>query len=198
MADIQKTDDITAVVVPAKVLAEIMGIGDKQVRNLANEGILVRNSHGRYLLMKSLKNYILNLKIARAGEKVISDFDNTGLDLDTEKARHEHLKSKVTEIKLQLIKGQVHKSEDVEAVITNMFTKFRSKMTAMPYKLAPKLYGKEKTEISGILKTEINFALQELADYNPSDYYSEEYIDISEDNLLDIPVPGMDGDVDES
>lgn len=180
----QKIDDISAVTVSSKVLAEIAGIGERQARNLADEGIFVRNSHGRYLLMKSLKNYILNLKIAKTGEKVISDFSKGELDLDNEKAKHEHLKSMITEIRLQLIKGQVHKSEDVGAVITNMFTKFRSKMLAVPYKLAPKLEGKSRNETADILKEEINFALAELADYKPSDYYPPEYIDINEDSLF--------------
>lgn len=182
--DTRKIDDISAVTVSSKVLAEIAGMGERQVRNLADEGIFVRNSHGRYLLMKSLKNYILNLKIAKAGEKVTSDFGKGELDLDNEKAKHEHLKSMITEIKLQLIRGQVHKSEDVGAVITNMFTKFRSKMMAVPYKLAPKLEGKTRNEIADILKEEINFALAELADYKPSDYYPPEYIDINEDSLF--------------
>ena len=182
--DTRKIDDISAVTVSSKVLAEIAGMGERQVRNLADEGIFVRNSHGRYLLMKSLKNYILNLKIAKAGEKVTSDFGKGELDLDNEKAKHEHLKSMITEIRLQLIKGQVHKSEDVGAVITNMFTKFRSKMMAVPYKLAPKLEGKSRNETADILKEEINFALAELADYKPSDYYPPEYIDINEDSLF--------------
>lgn len=182
--DTRKIDDISAVTVSSRVLEEIAGIGDRQVRNLADEGIFVRNSHGRYLLMKSLKNYILNLKVAKAGEKVASDFEKGELDLEHEKAHHEHLKAMITEIRLQLIKGQVHKSEDVGAVITNMFTKFRSKMMAVPYKLAPKLEGKNRTEAADILKEEINFALAELADYNPSDYYPPEYIDTSEDSLF--------------
>lgn len=58
MADSAKVTDVSAVTVSAKVLANIIGVGDRQVRNLADEGILVRNSHGRYLLEKSVKNYI--------------------------------------------------------------------------------------------------------------------------------------------
>jgi len=190
VADTKKIDDISMVTVSSKVMEEITGVGDRHVRNLAEEGILVRNSHGKYLLLKSVKNYILNLKIAKSGDKITSDFAEEGLDWDNEKAKHEHLKAMVTEIKLQLIRGQVHKSEDVAAVITNMFTKFRSKMRAMPYKLAPKLEGKNKSEISGILKEEIDSALEELADYKPSDYYPEEYINTDEDGLLNMVQPG--------
>ena len=137
MADSAKVTDVSAVTVSAKVLANIIGVGDRQVRNLADEGILVRNSHGRYLLEKSVKNYIMNLKISKVGETVTSDFEDGELDLKQEQARHEHIKSMISEIKLQLIKGQVHKSYDVANVITDMFTKFRSKILAIPAEIAP-------------------------------------------------------------
>ena len=91
MADSAKVTDVSAVTVSAKVLANIIGVGDRQVRNLADEGILVRNSHGRYLLEKSVKNYIMNLKISKVGEKVTSDFEDGELDLKQEQARHEHI-----------------------------------------------------------------------------------------------------------
>ena len=185
MADTQKVDDISAVTVSAKVLSELIGVGDRQIRNLADEGILVRNSHGRYLLMKSIKNYILNLKISKAGEKITSDFENNELDLDAEKAKHEHVKLMISEIQLQLIKGKVHKSEDVGSVITDMFTKFRSKMTAFPSKVAPKIEMKNKVFIQEALKAEVESALNELADYNPADYYPDEFINIKENDLLE-------------
>ncbi len=184
MADSTKVTDVSAVTVSAKVLANIIGVGDRQVRNLADEGILVRNSHGRYLLEKSVKNYIMNIKISKVGETVTSDFEDGELDLKQEQARHEHIKSMISEIKLQLIKGQVHKSYDVANVITDMFTKFRSKILAIPAEIAPSVEGKSKSEIMEILRDELENALNELADYNPSDYYPDEYIELSEDDLF--------------
>ena len=67
--DTKKIDDISTVTVSSKVLAEIISVGDRQIRNLANEGILVRNTHGRYLLMKSLKIISLTLKLPRQEKK---------------------------------------------------------------------------------------------------------------------------------
>ena len=46
-ADTSKIDDISMVTVSSRVMGEIIGVGDRQVRNLAEEGVLVRNSHGR-------------------------------------------------------------------------------------------------------------------------------------------------------
>lgn len=185
MADSSKIEDISMVTVSAKVLGELIGVGDRQIRNLAEEGILVRNSHGKYILTRSIKNYITNLKIAKAGQNVASDFDDGILDLNTEKAKNEHYKAMISEIRVQLMKNEVHKSQDVGAVITDMFTKFRSKMMAMPPSLAPKLEHKKKEEIQELLGEKVNEALNELADYNPADYYADEYVELSEDEFGD-------------
>ena len=182
MAETRNVDGMDTITVSAKVLGEICGIGDRQIRNLAEEGIMCKNSHGKYLLLKSVKNYIITLKVAKAGQNVESDLDQE-LDLDTEKAKHEHVKLQIAEIKLAMIQGKAHKSEDVERVITDMFEKFRSKLQAMPAKLAKKLEGKDRIDIQNILQSDINSALEELAAYNPAIYYSDEYIDIGEDEI---------------
>ena len=167
-----------------KVIGELIGVGDSMVRHLADEGIIKRNSHGRYLLLESVKNYILTLKVSKAGESIKTDFDKDSLDLNHEKAVNEHWKSLITEIKLQLIKGQVHKSEDVERVMSDMFLNFKNKMLALPHKLAIKLENRERQEIQERLREEIASALSELADYTPEAFYSDEHIDIEDDVVL--------------
>lgn len=185
--DDYKVTDITSICVSSKALGELLSVGDRQIRNLAEQGILKRNSHGKYLLAESVKNYILTLKLSKSTDgKINTDYDDETIDLDLEKAKHERIKMQITEIKLQLVKGMVHKSEDVERVITNMFVNFRSKMLALPAKLAPRLEEKKKTDIQEILKLEVTDALNELADYNPAMYYSNEHIDIEDDDVFGI------------
>lgn len=185
MAETRNVDSMDTITVSAKVLGEICGIGDRQIRNLAEEGIMCKNSHGKYLLLKSVKNYIITLKVAKAGQNIESDLEQV-LDLDTEKAKHEHVKRQIDEIKLAMIQGKAHKSEDVERVITDMFEKFRSKLQAMPAKLAKKLEGKDRIEIQNALQCDVNGALEELAAYNPADYYSDEYVDIGEEDITSL------------
>ena len=182
MAETRNSEDLSAVTVSATVLGQILGVGDRMVRHLAEEGVLQRNSHGKYILLSSVKNYILTLKVSKAGEHIDAPLSDD-LDLDTEKAIHEHVKRQMSELKLQLIKGQLHKSEDVERVITDMLSRFKSKVEAMPAKLAKKLEGKRRTDIQDILQGEIVAALDELSAYNPADYYADEFIDL-EDNYL--------------
>ena len=127
----------------------------------------------------------MTLKVSKAGQDVKGDLDET-MELDNEKAIHEHIKRQITELKLQVLQGKLHKSEDVERVITDMFAKFKSKMEAMPSKMARKLENKSKIDIQKILLEEITSALEELSSYNPSDYYSDEYLEISDDYIYSL------------
>lgn len=187
-------EELNDILVNSKVLEALFGVKDRTIRYLADNGIVKRDSHGKYLLMDSAKSYITTLKIGNTA-KIRTDDKEEELDLYAERAIHEHTKRQITEIKLQLIKGQVHKSEDVEAVMTDMFITFREKMTAMPAKLARKLEGKDKLEIQKILRKEINSALNELADYNPADFYSDEHIEVSNETIsaLGVEANGREG-----
>lgn len=174
------TEDFEEILVSSKTLEALFGVKDRTIRDLADKGIIKRDSHGKYLFWNSAKSYIMALKVANAGKgNAKTEDDESEIDLEMEKAQHERLKRQITEIKLQLIKGQVHKAEDVEAVMTDMFVRFKSKMTSLPSKLAKKLEGKSRTEIQRILKKEIDNALVELASYNAADFYSDEHIEIS-------------------
>lgn len=63
--------DMSAITVSAKTLGEVLGIGDRMVRHLADEGILAKNSHGKYLFMKSVKN--LTKGVVYDGSKMLDD-----------------------------------------------------------------------------------------------------------------------------
>lgn len=194
MAEKKQVEDLQDITVSAKVIGEVCGIGDRMVRRYADEGVFKRNAHGRYELFQSVKNYITTLKVTKIGESgVMAEIGSERFDLNTEKAIHEHVRTMIAEIKLQLIKGQVHKSEDVERVITDMFAKFRSKIQSLPAKLAPRLEQKKKGEIQGVLKLELAGALEELAEYNPTDYYSKDYIEIKDEELFSVIKEDEDG-----
>lgn len=187
MSDKRKIDDISDITVSAKVLGECLSVGDRMIRHLADEGLLKRDSHGKYLLLHSVKNYVLALKTSKAGERIDVNKGEV-LDLNQEKAANEHWKACINEIKLQLIQGQVHKSKDVGRVITDMLITFKEKVLSIPAKLAPKVEGKSKSEIQDMLKIELDNALEELSEYNPSDYYSDEHIEVDENIFLESDV----------
>lgn len=185
MADRLRKEDLSNVSVNASVLQELFGVGDRMIRYLVQQGIIEKEGRGKYPLMKNIKSYITTLKVENQG-KSVQTIGEDELDLGEEKAKHERVKRQITEIKLQLIKGQVHKSEDVEAVMTDMFVKFKSKIESLPSKLAKRLEGETRIAIQKVLQEELAGALEELSSYDPQDFYSDEHIDVSDDSLQEL------------
>lgn len=184
----KKEQEFNEILVSSKVLESLFSLKDRSIRDLADKGIVKRDSHGKYLLWESAKSYITFLKVINVGKNNRSSVteDGESIDLEEEKAQHERLKRQITEIKLQLIRGQTHKSEDVERVMTDMFARFKSKMAALPAKLARRLENKKRSDIQAILRKEIDSALIELAAYSPADFYSDEHIEIRNEDLENI------------
>lgn len=139
----------------------------------------MRVAKGRYALAESIKNYIIDLKVQNdvAGQEKQND-----LDLEKERALHENIKRQQAEIKLALMKGEVHKSQDVEKVMVDMLTSFRTRVLNIPSKVAPILVARQDAGlIQELIMKEIVEVLNELKSYNPEDFYGGEYIDYEED-----------------
>lgn len=180
MAETEKVDDIEQLTVSAKVLCKIIGVGDRRIRQLANEGILTKASSGRYKLQESIHNYILNLRVANDFNRAPELEDE--LDLKNEQALHERVKRHMSELKYALMKGHVHRAEDVEAVMTNMLTNFKTKLINLPSKLTPLLVDrKDKGYILDLLTEEFHEVLNELSEYSAKDFYGDEYIEVDDD-----------------
>jgi len=171
----KKIDDISAVTVSSKVFSEIMGVSDRRVRQLGEEGVLVRAAKGRYKLADSVRNYILTLKLANdSGNMPVEDDE---LDLEREKAKKERVNRLIAELKLAKMKGEVHSSKDVELVMTDMLSSFKSRLMNLPAKASPILTQRDTGYINDYLTSEVLNILTELSSYNPEDFHGDEYID---------------------
>ena len=184
VVDSYKTTDISAITVNSATLEKILQVSDRRIRQLAEENIIVRVSKGRYRLMESISNYILTLKVSmEAGNSQSVDGE---LNLDEEKAIHERVKRHISELKLKTMQGELHKSEDVERVMTDMLISIKSKLLSMPSKLAPMLVARNDIDfIKRTISAEVLEVLNELKDYNAKDFYDDEYVDVEEDDEED-------------
>lgn len=174
-----KVTDIDSLTVSAAVLGNIFGVTDRRIRQMAEEGIIVRAAKGRYNLVDSLKNYILSLKLAVDSND--SDNPDGELNFEEEKALHERVKRHISEMKLQTMKGELHKADDVRHVMTDMLSSFKTRMMNIPAKVAPVLEDRDAGCIKERLTSEVTEALNELKDYNPADFYSDEYVEGEDD-----------------
>lgn len=174
-----KVTDIDSLTVSAAVMGNIFGVTDRRIRQMAEEGIIVRAAKGRYNLVDSLKNYILSLKLAVDSND--SDNPDGELNFEEEKALHERVKRHISEMKLQTMKGELHKADDVRHVMTDMLSSFKTRMMNIPAKVAPVLEDRDAGYIKERLTSEVTEALNELKDYNPADFYSDEYVEGEDD-----------------
>lgn len=178
-ADSIKTTDISAITVNSAALEKIIGVSDRRIRQLAEENIIVRAAKGRYKLMESITNYILTLKVSI--EAAESDTSDGELDLDTEKAIHERVKRHISELKLKTMTGEVHKSEDVERVMTDMLVSIKTKLLSLPAKLAPILVSRNDIDyVREAIMREVLETLNELKEYNAKEFCSDIMKDESE------------------
>ncbi|MHC1747447.1 MAG: hypothetical protein AB9856_03545 [Cellulosilyticaceae bacterium] len=183
MAVAAKVESIDSLTVSASVLADLLGVTDRRVRQLAEEGIFIRVSKGRYNLPESIKTYINMLKME---QDIVNAGAADGLDLETERAIKTRVERKQAEIKLALMKGEVHKAAEVEQVMTDMLTSFRTRLLNVPAKLAPILVSRsEMGHIKNLITNEVIEVLNELKEYNPADFYANDYIEYDEDEVED-------------
>ncbi len=176
--DSTKITNIDSITVSASVLGELFGVTDRRIRQMAEEGIVTRAAKGRYKLVDSVKNYLLTLKLAAEGVDV--ELADGEINYDEEKGLHERVKRHISEIKLQIMKAEVHKSEDVERVMTDMLVAFKTRVMNIPSKMAPVLENRDVVFIKDRLSSEVLEVLNELKDYDPKAFYSEEYAEESE------------------
>lgn len=170
-----KVTDIDTLTVSAAVLGNIFGVTDRRIRQMAEEGIIVRAAKGRYRLVESLKNYILSLKLVADG--AFADNPDGELNIEEEKAIHERVKRHISELKLQTMKGELHKAKDVELVMSDMLSSFRTRILNIPSKVAPVLEDRDAGYIKERLTVEVNEVLNELKGYDAAAFYSDDYVE---------------------
>lgn len=175
-----KLTDVESLTVSAAVLGDIFGVSDRRIRQMAEEGIISRVAKGRYNFKESVKNYILSLKLA--ADASTSENPDGELDFNEEKALHERVKRHISELKLQTMKGELHKAEDVQKVMTDMLTAFKTRILNIPAKASPLLANRSEVGyIKDVLMKEVLEALNELKEYDPKMFYSDEYVDGPDD-----------------
>lgn len=153
-------------------LAECLGLSTRRIRQLFKEGVVIKSQRGKYDLKESVKRYINSL---REREKNQSDsLEKLKISKEAETLMHERLRKRKTELQVLQMEKKMHTSEDVEFFWNAMIMSAKSRLTAMPVKIAPALVGLEdRKEIQAILKREVSEVLSELANYDIDQFESD-------------------------
>lgn len=163
--------------VDSKTIAAIFGVDPRRVQQLAKEGIITATKDGhanRYDLLPTIQRYIRYLSDKANGRESISkkDADTEGRRLEAE-ADLKRSKADMAALQLKELEGKMHRSEDVEAVMTDLVFTIRSSLIALPGRLAVDVItAQTAAEASVIIRGEVYKILEELAGYK---YDPEEY-----------------------
>lgn len=143
-----------------KAVAAFLGLSERRIRQLKADGIIkeYKNGTGLYSLRDVTQMYIAFLK---------KGTDNDVVDYNSEKAKLIRAKRQNEELQLRSRQKELHEAADIERLLSTMIINFKSRLMAIPAKLAPLLATKtDKSEIFKIIKSATDEALKELSDYS--------------------------------
>ena len=156
------------------VVATLFNLSERRVQQLAKDGIIDgKKVEGVYQfdLLPTVRKYITYLSDKANGR------DQKNRKTEEEKLAAEadlkRAKADMAELQLKELRGQMHRSEDVEAITTDLVYTIRSMIIALPGRLAVDVAAVDTApEASEIIRRECYQVLEELSNYK---YDPEEY-----------------------
>ena len=143
--------------VDSKTIAALFDMTPRRVQQLTKEGVITAVKEGnanRYLTAKAN---------GREPSKKDSEIEGRRLEAEADLKRS---KADIAALQLSELEGTMHRSEDVEAVMTDLVYNIRSMLVALPGRLAVDVTGAATpAEASEIIRTEVYKILTELAGY---------------------------------
>ena len=120
----------------SKVIADWLGLTERRVRQLRDEGIIEEQAPGLYDLRATTRRYISYL---RSGS------------LADERAGLTRAKREAAEMENALRRGELHRTEEIESGIKTMLLNIRGRFLSLPAKLSPALAAMGGTENNKVL-----------------------------------------------
>ena len=132
----------------SKVIADWLGLTERRVRQLRDEGIIEEQAPGLYDLRATTRRYISYL---RSGS------------LADERAGLTRAKREAAEMENALRRGELHRTEEIESGIKTMLLNIRGRFLSLPAKLSPALaaMGGDQASISCSRKSNPNCKKEE-------------------------------------
>lgn len=148
--------------VPPAWLAALWGVTERQVRRLAEEGVVPAGAGGRYPLYAATRAYCTRLREQAAGR--LGDGGTGGGDLVAQRARLAREQADAQEMRNAVARGELIPRGDVVAGMQGMIANARARLLAIPSKAAPLVAVEaDPRAVQAILGALVEEALYELA-----------------------------------
>ena len=154
--------DVSSMNISHTWLAQFLGISPRWVLQLTKDGVLEKESSGKYLLGKSVRAYIL---YKGGGSENITASPK---ELLAERIKLTRAKAVKEDLEARLMEGELLDGEVVGEELLSLVNAFKTKIRALPTKLAPRILGlTEEAQVQAVMKGTIDEALRELSRYDP-------------------------------
>jgi len=145
--------------ITTKRLAEILGMTERRVQQLAAENVFKKFGRGRFQLADSVQKYLAyQLDLER------KKYNKNDLSINEARRRREQAEASLKEIELGKQRGELLEKSDVIRVWQKILTVLKNRLLVMPSKLSPHLLGMNSVNEIKMRMDEIFNALDELTD----------------------------------
>ena len=143
---------------PMATIAKLLDLTPSRIRQLVDEGVFPRHERGRYALVPVVRGYIHYLRERAVNADVGPD------ELGKHRARKLKAEADQLEMRSGEMRGELIPVSEFHAMVTGAFARVRSKMLALPSKLAPIVVMEETAaKAESILRDAVCETLAELS-----------------------------------
>ena len=160
-------------IIGPRPLAYAIDVSERHCRQLAKDGIVIRQGTGSYWLIRSIRNYVRFQRSGAEADEIspaVSNFNDA-------KTRKMIADAEKAELELLEFAGELVRTKDVSRIWEAMLGRIRAKILSLPSKVAPGV--QDETEIPVIeqrIRVSVEEVLSELS-----------RLELSDEDLGDIP-----------
>lgn len=170
------TEEVICGVVP---LSKMLGVTQQQIKNLADNGVVVKLGRGKYDAIQSVANYINGMRDRE--ELRNKKPEEIKLEVEIQKLEHERYKTRKTQLQVMQQEGVLHHADDVKAIWNNIIVAAKSRLLSIGVKVSPQIAGEtDSAIIKDSIDREIREALHEIKEYD-STVFLNNYTVVADD-----------------
>lgn len=150
---------MSSAIQPIGVIAKLLDLSERRVQQLSREGVIPKATRGQYELIGSVRGYVRYLRDQAAKAQAGAP------DYASERARFIRARADLAEMEAEAKRGSVIAAEDVEAAWIAVLALLRTRLLALPDRLAPQLHAEASpASVRDVMRGAIREALEELAE----------------------------------
>lgn len=161
-------------------LSKMLGVTQQQIKNLADNGVVVKIGRGKYDAIQSVANYINSMRDRE--ELRNKKPEEIKLMVEVQKLEHEKFKTRKTELQVKQQEGVLHHADDVKAIWNNIIVAAKSRLLSIGVKVSPQIAGEtDSALIKDAIDREVREALHEIKEYDASVFLDNYTVTVEEE-----------------